>query len=172
MKYSTIDAHLLWRWVFIFGLTLTGVSVADQLTPPPNLTPATPLRTLGPEDFEKAKRVLREGAGQVTPSGRSTPEEMEMDKQWDREHAQINLASNRQTFTYRVTSRFFVFLDNEKYPPRALACHPSDVVSKLPGNFGGDSYPIRFEAMKPGSCMLKNNDFAVTIVVQDISPGR
>jgi hypothetical protein len=82
----------------------------------------------------------------------------------------IMLDDNGKTFTYYLTERFFVFLDDEKYPRSELVCEPQPVMGYVSnGDFRGpDLYPIYYEASKIGSCTLKDRDFAVKIVVKDL----
>ncbi len=89
-----------------------------------------------------------------------------------KDHSDITLARNGQTFTYTITSRFFVFLDDEKYPIRDLTCDPEWVMGYVSnGSFRGpDLYPIYYEATIPGKCTLKDKDFAVSVVVVEPTP--
>jgi len=93
--------------------------------------------------------------------------ESEMDIQWMKNNAAITLKSKGQTFTFTVTTRFSVFLDDEKYPIKALTCEPAWVMGYISnGSFRGpDRYPIEYEATTPGECTLRDGDFAVKIVV-------
>jgi hypothetical protein len=82
----------------------------------------------------------------------------------------IMLEDNGRTYTYYLTNRFFVFLDDEKYPVDSLFCDPEGILLYVSnGSFRGpDLYPIYFEAADIGSCTLKDHDFAVKIVVVDL----
>jgi hypothetical protein len=82
----------------------------------------------------------------------------------------IMLEDNGRTYTYYVSNRFFVFLDDEKYPVDSLVCDPEGILLYVSnGSFRGpDFYPIYFEAVKVGGCTLKDHDFAVKIVVVDL----
>jgi hypothetical protein len=82
----------------------------------------------------------------------------------------IMLEDNGRTFTYFLTDRFFVFLDDEKYPVDSLDCKPEGIIGYVSnGSFRGpDLYPVYYEAASVGSCTLKDHDFAVKIVVVDL----
>jgi hypothetical protein len=82
----------------------------------------------------------------------------------------IMLEDNGNTFTYSLSERFFVFLDDEKYPRSELVCEPKPVIGYISnGDFRGpDLYPIYYEASEIGSCTLKDRDFAIKIVVKDL----
>jgi hypothetical protein len=81
--------------------------------------------------------------------------------------AQIKLSENGKTFTYHLTDRFSVFLDDENYPVKDLACTPDGIIGYVSnGSLGGpDHYPIMFEAVSEGTCRLQDHDFHVDIVV-------
>lgn len=84
------------------------------------------------------------------------------------ESADITAKDNGKTFSYIVTQRFSVELDKNLYPISSLKCNPDGTigqVSNLSIN-GPDNYPIGFQALKPGTCILKNGDFSVTIRVK------
>jgi hypothetical protein len=82
----------------------------------------------------------------------------------------IMLEDNGRTYTYYLSNRFFVFLDDEKYPVSDLHCEPEGAIGYISnGSFRGpDFYPIYFEAGEVGSCTLKDRDFSVKIVVVDL----
>ena len=88
---------------------------------------------------------------------------------WTQEHVgNITLQSNQQTVTYMITTRFFIFLDEKKYPVSSLDCKPSWHIGRVTNWVGGpNSYPAYYEASIPGSCTLTSGDFAVNIVVVD-----
>ena len=81
--------------------------------------------------------------------------------------AQIKLSDNEKTFTYHVTDRFSIFLDDTKYPIKNLTCIPGGVIGYVSnGSFRGpNNYPIMFEAVAEGQCVLKDGIFSATIVV-------
>ncbi len=75
-----------------------------------------------------------------------------------------------KTFQYTKTSKFMVILDENKYPlPQAWNCDPAGIIGYT-SNISPDSinhYPVDFQAVKEGICMLTNKDFRVTIEVVD-----
>ena len=83
-------------------------------------------------------------------------------------NADINLSDNGETFTYHITDRFIVFLDDEKYPVKDLACTPEGIIGYVSNGSlrGPDLYPIMFEAVKEGQCRLENHDFQVDIIIK------
>ncbi len=85
-----------------------------------------------------------------------------------KDSAQIKLSDNGGTFTYRLTDRFSVFLDDTKYPVKDLACMPKGIIGYVSnGSLGGPGrYPIMFEAVAEGTCRLEDHDFDVDIVVK------
>ncbi len=82
--------------------------------------------------------------------------------------AQIKLSDNGKSFSYHLTDRFTVFLDDIKYPVKDLACKPDGIIGYVSnGSLGGpDAYPIMFEAVSAGTCRLEDHDFHVDIVVK------
>ena len=79
----------------------------------------------------------------------------------------ITLEDNGKTFTFNITQRFFVFLDDEQYPVDALTCGPESVIGMVSNGFfrGPHRYPAYFEASKSGKCTLQDGDFSVEIIV-------
>ncbi len=85
-----------------------------------------------------------------------------------KDSAQIKLSDNGETFTYHLTDRFSVFLDDTKYPVKDLACIPTGIIGYVSnGSLGGPGhYPVMFEAVAEGTCRLEDHDFDVDIVVK------
>lgn len=80
----------------------------------------------------------------------------------------ITLDDNGKTFSYPLTSRFTVELDKTQYPPEKLYWSPETVIGKVsnvPSSESQTVIPVRFEAAQPGTTVLQDNDFSVTIVV-------
>jgi|YNPNPStandDraft_1061719.scaffolds.fasta_scaffold121062_2 hypothetical protein len=78
----------------------------------------------------------------------------------------ITLRDNGKTFTYRLTERFMVCLDDTNYPLDELDCEPKWIMG--PVSNGSNMfiyYPINYEATKEGTCLLKVRDFHIRIVV-------
>jgi hypothetical protein len=102
------------------------------------------------------------------PSGETIrPEELATAVQGFIDMSDITLTSNGKTVTVNYGSRFFVFLDDDKYPVRQLHCEPDWVMGYISnGSFRGpDRYPVYYEATRVGECLLRNGDFSVRIVV-------
>jgi len=80
----------------------------------------------------------------------------------------IALSDSGRTFTYHVTDRFSVSLDRTRYPVTTLTLTPTGVVAYISnGSINGpDNYPVMFEAVQPGECLLEARDFRVRIVVE------
>jgi hypothetical protein len=83
-------------------------------------------------------------------------------------NAQIKPSDNGKTFTYHLTDRFTVFLDDTKYPVKDLVCAPEGIIGYVSnGSLGGlDNYPVMFEAVGEGTCRLEDNDFHVDIRIE------
>ena len=82
--------------------------------------------------------------------------------------AQIKLSDYGKLFSYRLTDRFSVFLDDTTYPVKDLSCKPDGIIGYVSnGSLGGPGgYPIMFEAVAQGTCRLEDHDFHVEIVVE------
>lgn len=82
-------------------------------------------------------------------------------------NAQIKLSDNGKTFTYHLTDRFSVYLDDTKYPVKDLTCTPDGIIGYVSnGSLGGlNNYPVMYEAVAEGTCRLEENGFHVDIVV-------
>jgi hypothetical protein len=78
---------------------------------------------------------------------------------------EITEADNGKTFTYAVTSRFSVILDGNKHPPDDFTVAPSGVIGYI-SNVPSVDPPlqaVRYEGVIPGTCTIRNGDFAVTV---------
>jgi hypothetical protein len=132
--------------------------------------------------YEQARRDKQEQSQQKLEKmglGRGHSLNAEERGQWefDAKSAPINLASNGKTLTFWADGKVYIFLDDKKYPVSTLVltCEPQQVngfpLAELSrpaiGDRGPGLYPVQFYALGPGTCVLKNNDFAVTIVVQE-----
>lgn len=83
------------------------------------------------------------------------------------DHYTITANDNSKTFTYPLTSRFTVLLDKTQYPPEKLIWNPDVILGKISNVQAETSneFPIRFEAAQPGTAVMQNGDFSVTIIV-------
>lgn len=76
-------------------------------------------------------------------------------------------------FTYRLTSRFTLILDETKHPADQLAvvCTPEHVIGSISNvpSVQKPLYAARFEGVLAGSCLISNGDFSavVRIVASD-----
>jgi len=82
----------------------------------------------------------------------------------------LTIDSNGIELTYHPTTRFLVFLDGERYPPEDFFCEPEGIASGVSNGHGLydpdlNLYSVGFDAVQPGTCILRNGDFAVTIRV-------
>jgi hypothetical protein len=98
----------------------------------------------------------------------ATPQEPPVVGERSTDASAIALSDGGRTFTYRVTDRFSVSLDRTRYPVRTLTLTPTGIVGLVSnGSINGpDDYPVMFEAVQPGECLLENRDFRVRIVVK------
>jgi hypothetical protein len=81
--------------------------------------------------------------------------------------SEIRAQDSGKTFTYTVTTRFTVILDQNQYPKSDLSCQPQGIigsVSNIP-EVQPPLYAARYEAVQPGTCTLKDGNFEVTIHV-------
>ncbi len=82
--------------------------------------------------------------------------------------ATITADDNGKIFTYPLTSRFTLLLDKTQYPPGKLFWTPETIIGKISNVQASESpnlIPTRFEAAQPGTTVIRNNDFSVTIIV-------
>jgi hypothetical protein len=86
-----------------------------------------------------------------------------------REIAQISLKDKGKTFTYTLTTRFMMFLDDDLYPVKELICEPKPVIGFVSNGFlrGPGHYPVMYGASIVGECTLSVRDFWVKIVSTD-----
>ncbi len=108
----------------------------------------------------------------LIPVSTLSPEEIATDTQYLIDRSKITLKSNSQTVIINNGVRFFVFLDDEKYPIKSLRCEPEPLFGAISNGFfrGPNRYPAYFEATRVGTCILRNGDFAVTIFVVEPTP--
>ncbi|MGE5541123.1 MAG: hypothetical protein ACM3TU_02470 [Bacillota bacterium] len=80
---------------------------------------------------------------------------------------EITEADSGKTFTYTVTSRFTLILDETKHPQQELSCVPAGIlgsISNIPA-VSPPSYAARFEGVAPGTCTFSDRDFTATITI-------
>jgi hypothetical protein len=97
----------------------------------------------------------------TTPTPTATPDPLQ-------QQSDIKLQDNGGAFTFTVTSRFFVFLDNQANPVSELKCTPEAIIGIISnGSLNGPGrYPVMFEAVQPGTCTLTDREFSVQITVK------
>jgi hypothetical protein len=78
---------------------------------------------------------------------------------------------NGQTFTYPVSTRFTVTLDERKYPGHTLVIDPEGIVGRVASVPSVDPplYAVRFEAARPGRATIRSRGFLITVVVTEAS---
>jgi hypothetical protein len=69
----------------------------------------------------------------------------------------ITEADNGKVFTYVVTSRFSLVLDDAKYPSSKTICATDTILGAIAGTGS-------YEIFKTGTCQLQNGNFQVTII--------
>jgi hypothetical protein len=80
--------------------------------------------------------------------------------------SKIHTTDSGKTFTYRITSRFSVFIDATN---PILTCLPSGIIgtiSNLPSSIPRET-SFWFEGLKAGTCTLGSGDFKATIIIID-----
>lgn len=149
---------------------------------PSHPAPPPKKRQLTPEEIEKDKQRLKERAEKqaATPDIPISPEELARQLQLQKDSAWIKRTDNGQTIHATADGiRSRIFLDDERYPVKSLVltCEPPNAafltspIYVFP-NRGPDFYPVDIVSILPGKCVLRNKDFAVTIVVEDVAVGQ
>jgi hypothetical protein len=72
-------------------------------------------------------------------------------------------------FSYAVSSRFTVILDERKHPQTSLAPKPAGIIGRVQNipSVEPPLYAASFEAVRPGRCLLTAKDFRVMIEVTE-----
>ena len=80
---------------------------------------------------------------------------------------EIRAQDSGKTFTYTVTTRFTVILDQNQYPKSDLSCQPQGIIGSISNipEVQPPLYAARYEAVQPGTCELKDGSFEVTVHV-------
>lgn len=91
-----------------------------------------------------------------------TPTTPKLTQQYD-----FTAQDSGRTVTYTITSRFEIFLNQQKYPKQNIevSCQPQDTlgsVSNLP-SVASPLYAVRYEGVQPGVCTIKNGNFLLTV---------
>jgi hypothetical protein len=106
----------------------------------------------------------------IIPSPTSQPTQypaIATETQRIKEQAPINLSGNGKSFSFRLTMRFIVFLDDKEYPVKDIRCTPEGIIGYVSNGSvrGPDNYPIMYEAVGVGTCTLRNKDFQAHVTV-------
>ncbi len=86
-----------------------------------------------------------------------------------REAYEIRAEDSGKTYEYTETSRFMIILDQTLYPPVnfKLDCDRPEVlgrISNIPYT-APPFYAARFEGVKNGTCVIRNNSFHIRVRV-------
>jgi hypothetical protein len=105
------------------------------------------------------------------------PEDAARELEWEKNNAGINLRSNGETQkSFADGEKGSIFLDDEKYPVSSLTlnCSPQNAATlsePIYGSRGPNLYPVWIISVQPGTCVLKNRDFTVNLVIEDPPEG-
>ena len=79
----------------------------------------------------------------------------------------LHESDSGRTFIYNVAARFNVFLNENRNPKDNLRCLPEGVITLrqyTPSD--APAYIASFETTASGTCVLSDNNFSATIVIQ------
>ena len=73
-----------------------------------------------------------------------------------------------KTFFYHTSTRFTVYLNENKNPESELRCIPEGIIDRIPSapQAEGPMYAASFETLSAGTCVLRSADFSATIVIE------
>jgi len=100
----------------------------------------------------------------ITPGKTPTPDSLaDLHKQ-----ANVKPEDNGKTFTFPITTRFSVFLDDQNHPVTQLKCSPEGIIGMVSNRSarGSDLYPVMFEALQAGQCTLTDRDFSIIVIIK------
>jgi hypothetical protein len=85
---------------------------------------------------------------------------------------EIREDGNGQTYTYPVSTRFTLMLDERRNPGHTLTIDPEGIIGRVASVPSVDPplYAVRFEAARPGRATIRSRDFLITVVVTE--PGQ
>lgn len=79
----------------------------------------------------------------------------------------LHESDSGKTFAYNTGTRFSVFLDENSNPKTDLRCAPEGVIELREYTTSEPPvYIAAFEGKAPGTCVLTDNNFSVTIMVR------
>lgn len=157
----------LWTLLLFLGTGLVW-GCAPSTTPPTNTPTTEPSLTASLTDTSTPTPVetaaLKPGATQTPASAKAL---IALPSATPSSSYEITADDNGKTFSYGITSRFTVILDESKYPKKNLACSPDGIVGSISNipSVKPPLYAARFEAVTAGTCLLKDGDFSVTILI-------
>ena len=153
------------------GLSAFLLAGCATVSRPPSAT-----RALAPDLLTGTAIVAAKSAGAtqhavqaMTPEATEPPPIVTMPPWTPSPSDGITAGDSGKTFDIWITSRITVILDSRKYPMQDLReeCVPFSVlgrVSNIPA-VPWPYYPIRYEAVQLGKCIIRNGQFEVTIAV-------
>jgi hypothetical protein len=82
---------------------------------------------------------------------------------------QFTAQDSGRTLIYPVTSRFGIILNAQQYPKKQfqVSCFPAGTlgsISNIPA-VAPPLYAVRYEGVKPGTCIIKNGNFHLTVII-------
>lgn len=159
---------IAYRLSALLPLALTACTVGK---PPESAAP-----TLPPDMATGTARVAAKSTGAaeltleaLTPAPTEPPLIVTMPSWTPSPSDGITASDSGKTFDIWITSRITVILDARQYPMEDLRedCVPFGVlgrISNIPA-VPWPYYPIRYEAVQLGKCLIRNGQFEVTIAV-------
>jgi len=86
---------------------------------------------------------------------------------------QFTAQDSGRTLIYTITSRFGIILSAQQYPKKQLqvSCIPAGVlgsISNIPA-VAPPLYAVRYEGVKPGTCIIKDGNFHLTVIIVPLS---
>ncbi|HET9250952.1 MAG TPA: hypothetical protein VFP58_02395 [Candidatus Eisenbacteria bacterium] len=84
---------------------------------------------------------------------------------------EIREDGNGLTYTYPVSTRFTLFLDERRNPGHTLMIEPEGIIGRIASVPSVDPplYAVRFEAARPGRATIRSRGFVITVVVTEAS---
>jgi len=82
---------------------------------------------------------------------------------------EIREDGNGQTYSYPVSTRFTLFLDERRNPGHTLTIEPEGIIGRVASVPSVDPplYAVRFEAARPGRATIRSRGFLITVVVTE-----
>ena len=145
-----------------FQQSTTAVESYPDPTLPPSVSSA-PYMT--PESDQRITKAVPTQIGSSFST--LSPDQIATDTQYMIDMSKITLVNDQQTVTVTLNSRFFVFLDDEKYPVSELDCKSEWLMGTISNGSlrGPDRYPIYFEPTRTGACWLSNREFGMNLII-------